>query len=148
MRLKMLPFLGKIQLPATNDWWTCILKQADPWQLYCSDLESNSFLPLLLISCHNYHFSSFFLERGRKDLLLHIQAIMSPPYKTGVLQSLWSASDLKMALQNDSATVWASSLNFGETELLHLQLKLREEAQHFQELGTLEINSAVTVQNH
>lgn len=79
---------------------------------------------------------------------MHIQTIMSPPYKTGVLQSLWSASDLKTALQNDSATVWASSLNFGETELLHLQLKLREEAQHFQELGTLEINSAVTVQNH
>lgn len=56
--------------------------------------------------------------------------------------------DLKMALQNDSATVWTSSLDSDETDLLHLQLRLREEALGFQDLGTLEINSTVTVQNH
>lgn len=44
---------------------TCILKRTDLWQLHCSNLDSNAFVPLFLPS-YNYNFSVFFLERGRK----------------------------------------------------------------------------------
>lgn len=56
-------------------WCTCILKQTDLWQLYCSSLESNAFVLLHFLPSYNYNFSVFFLERGRSQPFCILKAV-------------------------------------------------------------------------
>lgn len=81
-----------------------------------SRLTCDSFIVVLLRAttscsffCSNYHFSGFFLDGGRKDLLLCI-------LRAACVHATWSCfavlHDLKMALRKENATGWASSLDF------------------------------------
>lgn len=126
VRLKILLCLGKIQLPATSDWWTCILKQADLWQVYSSDLESNSFLPLLFSLVLTIISPVSSLNEEGKIFFCIFRPLCVHSTRVEFCSCFGVLHDFKMALQNDIATVWTSSLDFDETELLHLQLKLRE----------------------